>query len=94
VFSDPDSSTLRPDAAAVIADAAKTIPAGARVALVGVADQRGNAEANQKLSEDRARAVQKAFEAGGLKASYTISAKGAEPNTDLQQARRVEITAT
>ena len=94
VFFDPDSAVLRADAAATIADAATKIPAGARVALVGVADQRGNPEANQKLSEDRARAVQKAFEAAGLKATFTVSAKGAEPNADLQLARRVDITAT
>jgi uncharacterized surface protein with fasciclin (FAS1) repeats len=94
VYFDPDSATLRADAAAAVADLAKRIPAGARVALVGVADQRGDAEANRQLSEDRARSVQRALEAAGLKATYTISARGAEPNGDLQQARRVEITAS
>jgi outer membrane protein OmpA-like peptidoglycan-associated protein len=61
---------------------------------VGVADTRGNAEANQKLSADRAKAVQKAFENAGVKATFTITAKGAEPNSDLQKARRVEISVS
>ena len=61
---------------------------------MGVADSRGDATANVKLSEDRARAVQKVFEAAGLKATFTISAKGSEPATDLQLARRVDITAS
>ena len=94
VYFAPDSAAIRPDAAAAIADAVTKIPAGARVALVGVADSRGDATANKKLSEDRARAVQKAFEAAGLKATFTISAKGSEPATDLQLARRVDITAS
>ena len=92
VYFDSDSATLRADALATIRDAAPRIPNGARVSLVGVADTRGNAEANQKLSADRAGAVQKAFENAGVKAIFTITAKGAEPNNDLQKARRVEIS--
>ena len=93
VYFDPDSAVMRPDGLAAVADAAKKIPAGARVTLVGVADQRGDATANQLLSAQRATAVQRAFEATGLKATFAISAKGAEPGTDLQQARRVDVSA-
>ncbi len=94
VYFDSDSSALRPEAGSAIADAAKRIPAGAKVALVGVSDPRGNAEANLKLSEARALTVEKAFEAAGLKATYTISAKGSEQTADLALARRVDITAS
>ena len=94
VYFDPDSAVVRPDGLATIAETAKRIPAGARVALVGVADTRGDPAANRLLSEQRAKAVQQAFETTGLKATFTISAKGAEAGADLQQARRVDVSAS
>lgn len=94
VYFDSDSATIRPDAAAVLRDAATKIPNGAKVSLVGVADTRGPVDANEKLSADRARAVQRALENAGVKATFTITGKGAEANSDLQKARRVEISVS
>ena len=91
VFFDSDSATLRADAKAVIADTAPRIKPGSTVILTGVADRRGNADANLTLSARRAEAVANALTAAGAQATFDVRAKGADPTDDLQSARRVEI---
>ena len=92
VYFDTGSAVIRPDAAAVIKKAAAAIPANVTVQLTGVADVRGNAQANLALSKRRAAAVEAALKAAGAKsATYTLQAKGVEAGSDLQKARRVEI---
>jgi len=91
VYFDTDSSVLRADAKAVIADTAPRITPGSIVILTGVADRRGNTDANLTLSAQRAEAVANALTAAGAQATFDVRAKGADPADDLQSARRVEI---
>ena len=91
VFFDTDSAAIRPDAADAIRQAAALVKKGTTVVLTGVADTRGRTETNVELSDRRANAVADALKANGANATFEIRAKGAEPNADLQQARRVEI---
>jgi outer membrane protein OmpA-like peptidoglycan-associated protein len=91
-----ESTTLSAAARATLATVATKIqglPKGTRVTLTGVADDRGNAETNAKLSRDRAAAVKAALvELGAKNATYDIVAKGEEVGADLNRARRVDIT--
>ena len=91
VFFDTDSAAIRADAADAIRQAAALVKKGTTVVLTGVADTRGDTQTNVDLSDRRANAVADALRAAGANATFEIRAKGAEPNADLQQARRVEI---
>ena len=91
VFFDTDSAAIRADAADAIRQAAALVRKGTTVVLTGVADTRGDTQTNVDLSDRRANAVADALRAAGANATFEVRAKGAEPNADLQQARRVEI---
>jgi cytochrome c oxidase subunit 2 len=91
VYFDTGSVTIRPDAAAVVAQAAARIPPGSSVVLTGFSDLRGDGQVNLDLSKRRAEAVRTALEKTGVKANFAVDARGAEAGSDLQQARRVEI---
>ena len=71
VFFDYDSSDLRPDAAASIAQAAAFLTSHptARVVIGGYCDDRGSAEYNLALGETRANAAKSALTAAGVEAS-------------------------
>ena len=91
VYFDSDSAVIRPDTADVITEAASRITPGSTVILTGVPDPRGNVRSNQELSERRAKAVAVALTEAGADATFTLQARGAEENDELQDARRVEI---
>jgi outer membrane protein OmpA-like peptidoglycan-associated protein len=75
-----------------VATKIRSLPNGTRVTLTGVADNRGNAATNEKLSRDRAAAVKAALlDLGAKNATYDIVAKGEEVGADLNKARRVDI---
>jgi outer membrane protein OmpA-like peptidoglycan-associated protein len=77
---------------ATVATKIRSLPNGTRVTLTGVADNRGDAAANSKLSSERANTVKAALVALGAKnAAYDIVAKGEEVGADLDKARRVDI---
>lgn len=67
-FFDYDSADLRPDAATSIAQAAAYLAAhpGIRVVIGGYADERGSAEYNLALAENRANAARTALIAAGV----------------------------
>jgi outer membrane protein OmpA-like peptidoglycan-associated protein len=78
-----------------VATKIRSLPNGTRVTLTGVADNRGNAATNEKLSRDRAAAVKAALlDLGAKNATYDIVAKGEEVGADLNKARRVDIVIT
>jgi outer membrane protein OmpA-like peptidoglycan-associated protein len=71
----------------------KAMPSGTKVTLTGVSDNRGNADANSKLSRERAASVKATLiEFGAKNAIYEIVAKGEEASSDPARARRVDIT--
>jgi OmpA-OmpF porin, OOP family len=98
---DTGKATIKPDSNAILDDVASaltTAPA-LRLEVAGHTDNVGTAEANQKLSEDRARAVVAALVARGI-AAPRLSAKGygqSSPVADNRsedgraQNRRVEL---
>lgn len=67
----------------------------ATLAVSGFNDPTGNAAANAELSKNRAQAVKAALEKTGIPADRIVLEKPAEntdTNTDLANARRVEVT--
>jgi outer membrane protein OmpA-like peptidoglycan-associated protein len=98
---DSGLATLKPDSAEIIAEivtALKSKP-GLKVKLEGHTDNVGNAAANKKLSDDRAKAVMNAIVAKGIDKAR-LSAEGfglekpiADNNTEEGRAknRRVEL---
>lgn len=97
------SATLSPQAAARIGELVAAVPQGAAVDITGHTDAIGEAAANLRLSEQRARAVAAAVTAARKDLRLTVTGRGeaepAAPNTQggkddpqgRQQNRRVEI---
>jgi outer membrane protein OmpA-like peptidoglycan-associated protein len=99
VYFDTNKSNIRADQQSKIDNAVaalKGAPAGTKVNLVGHADSRGNAAANEKLSQARSLAVETAIKAGlGAEASnvtFTSAFEGdTKPAADLALSRRVTV---
>ena len=105
VFFDTGSARLSPQGQSdlqAIAAQAKAIKGGFRLAVVGRADPRGNAKANQRLSEQRAAAVTDyLMREAGIRPGSILpqTAIGASPVADdpdvpktLSEGRRVTVT--
>lgn len=94
---------LTPTAARAVVKAAKTVPDGAEVTIVGHTDSVGSKQLNQKLSRDRAEAVAEAItqersdldlavEGRGESDPVAANTKGGEDNPEgRMKNRRVEI---
>jgi len=98
---DFDKATIRPDAAAILAEAARTLneAGGLNVSVEGHTDAMGTDEYNRRLSEERAEAVRNRLIAEGV-SSARLSARGfgeSEPvasnatEEGRDQNRRVEL---
>jgi outer membrane protein OmpA-like peptidoglycan-associated protein len=87
IITDAARATLTTVAAKI-----KALPKGTKVTLIGVADNRGDAAANAKLSRERATSVKATLVVLGAKdATYEIVAKGEEAGSDVSRSRRVDI---
>jgi OmpA-OmpF porin, OOP family len=88
---DTGKATIKPDSNAILDDVAAalaTAPA-LRLEVAGHTDNVGGAEANQKLSDDRARAVVAAFVSRGI-AAARLNAKGYGQSSPVADNRSEE----